>query len=37
MQFALQAVAKLKAWELEHLVIGKENISAYVTSLLDFD
>lgn len=28
MQFALQAVAKLKAKELEHLVIDRENISA---------
>jgi len=36
-QFALQAVAKLEAQELEHLVIEKENISACVTSLLDFD
>lgn len=36
-QFALQAFAKLKAQELEHLVIDKENISACVTYLLDFD
>lgn len=37
MQFALQAAAKLKAQELQSLVIEEENISACASPLLDFD